>query len=151
MAAGREQLVRYIRRVLRQPEADKTTDATLLGRFIATRDEGAFANLVERHGPLVLAVCRRVLGNADDAEDVFQATFLVLVRKARSLRRVASLGSWLYGVAYRTALEARRAMARRRAKEAHVPQRAAPADQAETDGADGRGEDSRRRALQDLG
>src|SRR5205807_9716582 len=91
-----------------EPADPGDSDARLLERFIGQGDEQAFAALVRRHGPMVHGVCRRVVGNADDAKDVFQATFLVLVRKARSLRRTASVGSWLYGVAYRTALEARR-------------------------------------------
>jgi membrane fusion protein (multidrug efflux system) len=84
------------------------------------RDEAAFESLILRHGPMVFGVCRRVLANVHDAEDAFQATFLVLVRKAASIRRRKALGAWLYGVAYRTALEARGAMAKRRAKEAKV-------------------------------
>jgi RNA polymerase sigma factor (sigma-70 family) len=84
------------------------------------RDEAAFESLILRHGPMVFGVCRRVLANVHDAEDAFQATFLVLVRKAASIRRRKAFGAWLYGVAYRTALEARGAMAKRRAKEAKV-------------------------------
>jgi RNA polymerase sigma factor (sigma-70 family) len=91
-------------------------DAQLLERFVACRDGGAFATLVRRHGSMVLAVCRRVLGEGDwhSAEDVFQATFLVLAHKAGSLRRPQSLGPWLHGVAHRTALKARAVAARRR-------------------------------------
>jgi RNA polymerase sigma factor (sigma-70 family) len=103
--------------VARGPDAEVQTDGQLLGQFLARRDEGAFAALLRRHGPMVLGVCRRVLGNAADAEDAFQATFLVLVRKASSLTGRALLGDWLHGVARRTALNARKLHARRRAKE----------------------------------
>src|SRR5436309_15855489 len=88
------------------------SDADLLHRFVRDRDESAFAGLMERHGPMVLGVCRRVLRTDRDADDVFQATFLVLVRKAASLRRPELLGNCLYGVAYRIALRARAAAAR---------------------------------------
>jgi len=94
------------------------TDGELLDRFAAERDEGAFAELVRRHGPMVLGVCRRVAGNADDADDAFQAVFLVLVRKARGLTELPALGGWLYGVARRAALKARATAVRRRMKEA---------------------------------
>src|SRR5947208_15704218 len=82
------------------------TDGQLLTHFVATRDEASFAALVRRHGPMVLGVCRRVLHDAHDAEDAFQATFLVLARKAGSVVKRESVGCWLYGVAHRTALEA---------------------------------------------
>jgi RNA polymerase sigma factor (sigma-70 family) len=96
------------------------TDARLIERFLdrAGPDaEDAFAVLVQRHGPMVLAVCRRMLPGSADAEDAFQAVFLVLARRAGSIRRVEGLKSWLYGVAVRTAKEARRRAARRRARE----------------------------------
>jgi RNA polymerase sigma factor (sigma-70 family) len=96
------------------------SDAQLLDRFVDRRDAAAFAALVARHGPMVLGVCRRVLRNAHDAEDAFQATFLVLVRRAASVVPRERVGNWLYGVAFRTALEARAAAARRRAKEAQA-------------------------------
>ncbi len=86
------------------------TDAQLLGRFSEARDargESAFRELIERHGAMVMGVCRRILRRPHDADDAFQATFLVLVRKARSIRVHESLGPWLHSVAYRTALRAR--------------------------------------------
>jgi RNA polymerase sigma factor (sigma-70 family) len=94
-----------------------------LRRFARDRDEAAFAALVERHGPLVLAACRRILGSVQDAEDAFQATFLVLARKAGTIRDPGLLGNWLYGVASRIARKARTALDRRRRHEkcARVP------------------------------
>src|SRR5580693_2017598 len=86
------------------------SDRQLLEQFAGRRDassEAAFEVLVQRHGPMVLRVCRNVLGDSTDAEDAFQATFLVLVRRCGSIRRLESLGSWLYGVACRVAARAR--------------------------------------------
>jgi RNA polymerase sigma factor (sigma-70 family) len=98
-------------------EADSRPDAQLLQQFLRHRDEDAFAVLVRRHGPTVLGVCRRLLRDGHDVEDAFQATFLVLVRKARSISRRDRLGGWLYGVAFRTAQKARFRRARVRAVE----------------------------------
>src|SRR6476620_10017757 len=95
-------------------------DARLLGRYTEQRDEAAFAALVRRHGPMVWGVCRRILTNAHDAEDAFQATFLVLVRKAPSLRPRELVGNWLYGVAHQTAMRARSQNAKRRSREMQV-------------------------------
>jgi RNA polymerase sigma factor (sigma-70 family) len=103
------------------------TDGQLLERFLTQGDENAFEVLMHRHGPMVLGVCRRVLADPHDTEDAFQATFLVLVRKAASLRNGELLGNWLYGAAYRAALEAK--AARRRSRERQVnlmPEPAAP-------------------------
>jgi len=108
-----------LRRVLGQLQqtGGGLSDRQLLARFVAARDETAFAALVRRHGPMVLGACRRVLRDYHDAEDAWQATFLVLARKAASLAVGESLGCWLYGVAYRAALEAREFNARRRGRE----------------------------------
>src|SRR4051794_10342895 len=123
MGKGRlSQVLGHLRRLTGGPEAD-CPDRQLLRRYTEQRDEAAFAALVERHGPLVLDVCRAVLGHAQDAEDAFQAAFLVLAKKAGSIRNHAALGSWLYGVAYRTALRARRDMARRGKHEGEAAQR----------------------------
>ncbi len=97
--------------------ADPRTDADLLARFLRDGDEAAFAALVDRHGPMVLGVCRRVLGAGPDTDDAFQGTFLVLVRQARSKAWQPALGPWLYGVAVRVARKARASRARRRATE----------------------------------
>jgi RNA polymerase sigma factor (sigma-70 family) len=97
--------------------ADALPDRELVRRFAARHDEEAFAALVRRHGPMVLRACRRVLHDRHAAEDVFQATFFVLSRKASSLRHAESVGSWLYGVAYRLALKTRGQIARRHARE----------------------------------
>src|SRR5262245_49217145 len=110
------QVFRYLRQIA-APADGSRLDAALLERFVAAGDEAAFAGLVERHGPMVLGVCRRVLHNHHDAEDAFQATFLVLARKAASVRPRDLVGNWLHGVAYHTALKARSAADRRRARE----------------------------------
>lgn len=107
-------ILQHMRKLVAAQTAAKRPDRELLGRFTLHRDEAAFAALVERHGPMVLAVCRRVLKQAQDAEDACQATFLVLARKAASIRKRESLASWLHGVAYRIAGKLKKTIARRR-------------------------------------
>jgi RNA polymerase sigma factor (sigma-70 family) len=105
-------VLRHLRELVRRQAAGGVEDHDLLERFTRQRDEAAFEVLVWRHGPAVLALCQRLLHNAHDAEDVLQATFLTLVRKADSIRKRQSLASWLYKVAYRIALRARARSAR---------------------------------------
>jgi RNA polymerase sigma-70 factor (ECF subfamily) len=109
-------VVRLLRLFAARKEAGEPSDGELVERFLARREEAAFAALVQRHGPMVLGVCRRLL-EEHDAEDAFQATFLVLFRKAATLRRGSCVGPWLYGVARRTALKARSLVLRRRRAE----------------------------------
>lgn len=104
-------------RLLRWGTATGENDDRLLERFLANRDESAFAALVARHGPMVLGVCRRVLRDEHDVEDAFQATFLVLARNARTIRRSERVGPWLHGVARRVAVRAKVNSARRLARE----------------------------------
>ncbi len=122
MPAGRlDPVIRYLRTAARGTPA--LSDGQLLQRFAATRDEAAFAALVRRHGPMVLGVCRRVLGDWHAADDAFQATFLVLARKAGALADPELLPRWLHGVACRTAARARAEAARRRARESQAAPR----------------------------
>src|SRR5262245_16779735 len=94
-------VLRFLRERVATEEVRALPDREVLRGFAAGRDEAAFEELACRHGPLVFGVCRRLLGNLHDAEDAFQATFLVLSRKAGSLRRQESVASWLFGVAER--------------------------------------------------
>src|SRR5919198_1202887 len=118
MADGRlNPVVRHLRHLAGLAADEGLPDAPLLQRYAVHRDEHAFAVLVRRHAPLVWRVCGRVLGHAQDAEDAVQATFLVLARKAGSIRKPGSLASWLHGVAYRIARRAQAEAERRRAHE----------------------------------
>jgi RNA polymerase sigma factor (sigma-70 family) len=119
------ELLRRLRQ-LAAADAEPLPDEELLARFAEGHDPEALAALVRRHGPLVRRVARTLLGGAPEADDVFQATFLVLSRKAGSLRRRDALAGWLYGVAYRLALKARTATARRHAHESRAPVRRPP-------------------------
>jgi RNA polymerase sigma factor (sigma-70 family) len=111
----------YLRRAGAAAAPGPSADGALVERFLGARDEAAFAELVRRHGPMVLGVCRRLLRDGPDAEDAFQATFLVLARKTGSIHKQASVGSWLYGVARRVALKARAEAARRRRHDPRAP------------------------------
>src|SRR5262249_17041021 len=118
--------VRYLHGLAPAQQDGHVSDRDLLCRFALEHDEPALPALVRRPGVMVLAVGRRVLHNVDDAEDVLQATFLVLARKAGSLRWRASVGSWLYLVAYRLALKAHARAARRSALEAQAVGKSCP-------------------------
>jgi RNA polymerase sigma factor (sigma-70 family) len=107
-------LLQRLRESVLRPVAGEVSDGQLLDRYLAQREEAAFALLLRRHGPMVLGVCRRVLRHEQDAEDAFQATFLVLARRAVAVEPREQVGPWLYGVAYRTALKARALAVRRR-------------------------------------
>jgi RNA polymerase sigma factor (sigma-70 family) len=110
-------VARHVRRCLLRHDGAGLPDGALLECFVRGRDDGAFEALLRRHGPMVLGVCRRVLGNEADAEDAFQATFLVLVRKAATIRPRGLVGNWLFGVARNTAKKAKAMSERRRVRE----------------------------------
>jgi RNA polymerase sigma factor (sigma-70 family) len=117
-------VLRHIRELAAAETTTRLPDRELLERFAVGHEETAFAALVRRHGPMVLGVCHRVLHDVHDVEDAFQATFLILARKAGSAGRRASLGTWLYQVAYHAALRARqRTAVRRRHEEKALPRR----------------------------
>jgi RNA polymerase sigma-70 factor (ECF subfamily) len=129
--AGLRNVLDSLRTAASLQEALGQTDGQLLERYVAGRDEVAFEALVRRHGPMVLGVCRRLLTNPSDAEDAFQATFLVLVRKAPSVLPREKVANFLYGVAYRAAQKARAATVRRRCRERQVRVLPEPATVAE--------------------
>src|SRR6185437_15919536 len=121
-----DNLLEHLRRaVLAGGNAD-LTDGQLLDEYISRRDEAAMQGLVRRHGPMVWGVCRRLL-NHHDAEDAFQATFLVLVRKAASIASRDLLANWLYGVAQQTALKAKATVAKRKRRERQMTEMLEPA------------------------
>jgi RNA polymerase sigma factor (sigma-70 family) len=110
-------LLRFVRNLKQLDETRTVSDRELLRRFLGERDQAAFHAILRRHGPMVFRVCLRVLQREQDAEDVFQATFLVLAKRAGAVQRQDSVGSWLFGVAHRLACKAKRTLARQRAHE----------------------------------
>ncbi len=117
MARGQWSVVlRHVQKIFQGASVAGLTEGQLLDRFLATRDEAAFGAIVARHGPMVLGVCRGVLTDPHDVEDAFQATFLILVKKARGLQNRDRLGPWLYGVARRVALRAKTETSNRRSR-----------------------------------
>src|SRR5262245_7379962 len=120
-------LVRHLRQTLDATDLAALTDADLLARFRDTRDPAAFEAIVLRHGPRVLAACRQVIGNEADVDDAFQATFVVLMREAKSVRSGRALGHWLFGVAHRVALQARADRRRRERIESRADAKRVPA------------------------
>ena len=119
-------ILRYVRKLAASCDMQERSDQELLHAFAAHHQETAFSTLVARHGPMVLRVCRRVLGHEQDAEDAFQATFLVLAINGKAIRKPDALADWLHGVAYRTAMNAKRSAARRRTREARLPPEQSP-------------------------
>src|SRR5579884_1720201 len=122
-------ILRHVRKVALLHATHGATDAALLELFLQQQDEAAFEALLRRHGAMVMGVCQRVLRHTQDAEDAFQATFLVLARKAAALRSRDLLASWLYGIALRTALKARAMNRKRRAKESQASMPTEPASE----------------------
>ena len=109
-----------IRRVAAQLAPEVAPDGELLARYLTDRDEAAFSQLVQRHANMVYGTCRRILGNAADADDAFQAVFVVLMRRASSFADRACVGNFLYGVAYHSALKAKAMAAKRRLRESEA-------------------------------
>jgi len=126
-ASPMSEVIQHLRRTAFLHDRCALTDGQLLDNYIRRRDEAALAALVQRHGPMVWGVCRRILANNHDAEDAFQATFLVFVRKAASIASRDALANWLYGVAQLTAMKARATIAKRHARERQVTEMPEPA------------------------
>lgn len=121
------EVVPHLRRAMAQRDAAERTDGQLLEDYVSRRDEAALVALVHRHGQMVWGVCRRILNNHHDAEDAFQATFLVLVRRAASVVPREMVANWLHGVAHQSAIHAKRTITRRRARERQVVEAPEPA------------------------
>jgi RNA polymerase sigma factor (sigma-70 family) len=124
--AAMDTVIRHLRQAVLRQDGAGWTDGQLLAAFIDRKDEAAFEALVRRHGPMVFGLCRRVVRNHHDAEDAFQATFLVLARKASSVKPRERVASWLHGVALRTALKAKAMTAKRQGREKQVTQMPEP-------------------------
>src|SRR5262245_53789525 len=120
-------VIQQVRRSVLLRDGAGMTDGQLLADYVNRRDETALAAVVRRHGPMVWGVCRRVLPDYHDAEDAFQATFLVLVRRAAAIASPELLANWLHGVAHQTALKARATTAKRRARERQLTRMPEPA------------------------
>ena len=127
MTTGRMQVVLAELKKLASRRDNQTADRELLNRFRANRDEAAFAEIVRRHEPMLLRLCRRVLHNPHDAEDICQAAFLLLAQKVTCIRWHESIAGWLYQVAYRMSLKARRSAKSRKRHEA-ASSSASPSD-----------------------
>src|SRR5262249_47741181 len=119
-------VLQHLRYIISGKGAGDAADSQLLKQFISQQDENAFRKLLDRYGPMVMGVCGRALADPHDAEDAFQATFLVLVQKAGAIQEQELVGNWLYGVAFRIARRARLNAARRAFARAEVPDMAIP-------------------------
>src|SRR5262245_5717451 len=126
-----DRVLRHLHHLVAGRRLEELSDGQLLDCFVRGRDEAAFAALVRRHSGLVMGVCRRVLHHAQDAEDAFQAAFLVLARRAATIRNPEAVGGWLYEVAYHIAVRARAEEARRRTSERQAHDMAQPETPAE--------------------
>ena len=131
-----EAALKHLKTLFNEGTTSALGDGELLARFCAHQGdsaEAAFTALVERHAPMVLLVCRQMLGDEHDAQDASQATFLVLAKKARSIKKPEALGSWLHGVALRVSAKAKVAAARRRSHERRGGQMAARSESGSSD------------------